>query len=427
MDARTANTEIGLTGCIDDAAFDAEAVGAIAYVAAGPDAPYAPYAPYALDRINRLKALLRKRACIEAEVTTLLSEINADREADELDPTEDQLAAATGWSTRMANKRLAQAARLTKVFPRTVQCLAQGTISLEHAQILSDLTGELTEQGAQAVEAAVLPLMPAWSVRKTREEVSRAVLELNPKAAEERHAKEVEQRRVELRPMRHGMAALTGFMSAELARAAYDALTSGATALKKAEGETRTLDQLRHDLFEVRIRNTGDAADGARAAKPKTETVVVIQAATVCGLEDQPGELEGHGPIDPQHARTLSLDADARWRLVITDVDGVLMAASSRRYRPCDGLRLLAILFYRTCVFPNCTRAAKYCDLDHVVPFGKGGWTILDNLAPLCRRHHRMKTKKKVRLQRIGGALVWTLADGQVHITRPRPYLPLRR
>ena len=45
-----------------------------------------------------------------------------------------------------------------------------------------------------------------------------------------------------------------------------------------------------------------------------------------------------------------------------------------------------------TCVFPWCTRPAEACDTDHVIPYTEGGPTASDNLAPLCRRHHRLKT-----------------------------------
>ena len=45
-----------------------------------------------------------------------------------------------------------------------------------------------------------------------------------------------------------------------------------------------------------------------------------------------------------------------------------------------------------TCVFPWCSRPAKDCDDDHVIPYSAGGPTASDNLAPLCRRHHRLKT-----------------------------------
>ena len=46
----------------------------------------------------------------------------------------------------------------------------------------------------------------------------------------------------------------------------------------------------------------------------------------------------------------------------------------------------------QTCVFPWCTRPARSCDADHVVPSSRGGPTCPCNEASLCRRHHRVKT-----------------------------------
>src|SRR3954447_16099033 len=45
-----------------------------------------------------------------------------------------------------------------------------------------------------------------------------------------------------------------------------------------------------------------------------------------------------------------------------------------------------------TCVFPWCTRPAQGCDTDHVIPYAQGGTTSSENIANLCRRHHRLKT-----------------------------------
>jgi hypothetical protein len=48
-----------------------------------------------------------------------------------------------------------------------------------------------------------------------------------------------------------------------------------------------------------------------------------------------------------------------------------------------------------TCVFPWCHRPARGCDKDHVIPYhpdGPPGQTSTENLAPLCRLHHRVKT-----------------------------------
>ncbi len=45
----------------------------------------------------------------------------------------------------------------------------------------------------------------------------------------------------------------------------------------------------------------------------------------------------------------------------------------------------------RTCVYPWCTRPAARCDAEHRDPWPTGP-TVTENLAPLCRRHHRLKT-----------------------------------
>ena len=45
-----------------------------------------------------------------------------------------------------------------------------------------------------------------------------------------------------------------------------------------------------------------------------------------------------------------------------------------------------------TCVHPWCTRPARGCDKDHCQPYDRGGTTSSDNIAPLCRTHHRAKT-----------------------------------
>ncbi len=50
-----------------------------------------------------------------------------------------------------------------------------------------------------------------------------------------------------------------------------------------------------------------------------------------------------------------------------------------------------ARLAHPTCVFPHCTRPSRGTDTDHITEYPIGR-TTSRNLAPLCRRHHRLKT-----------------------------------
>ena len=72
------------------------------------------------------------------------------------------------------------------------------------------------------------------------------------------------------------------------------------------------------------------------------------------------------------------------------------------------------------CVFPWCTRPARSCradqrgcDCDHVDPHARGGPTCPCNLAPLCRRHHRLKTHSRWRYDALEpGSYLWTSPHG---------------
>ena len=70
-------------------------------------------------------------------------------------------------------------------------------------------------------------------------------------------------------------------------------------------------------------------------------------------------------------------------------------------------------LTHQTCVFPWCTRPARRCDKDHGVPYDDGGATCDCNLAPLCRRHHRVKTHRGFRYTIIEpGTWLWRTPHG---------------
>ena len=85
-------------------------------------------------------------------------------------------------------------------------------------------------------------------------------------------------------------------------------------------------------------------------------------------------------------------------------------------YTPSARLREQVVLTHPTCVFPHCTRPARGCDLDHVIPWDQGGPTCSCNLVPECRFHHRLKTHGGWRLHRAGARLfVWTSPHGRTY------------
>ena len=91
----------------------------------------------------------------------------------------------------------------------------------------------------------------------------------------------------------------------------------------------------------------------------------------------------------------------------------------------------------RTCRFPWCQRPARACDADHVVAYDHAaeaegrvqpGPTHTDNLAALCRRHHRLKTHSRWQVSAPKpGLLVWTSPHGHCWTVDATGTTPLPR
>ena len=129
---------------------------------------------------------------------------------------------------------------------------------------------------------------------------------------------------------------------------------------------------------------------------PGAEVQVIITLPTLLGLADDPAEVPGLGPIPADLASALA--ADGRWRAWILDASGAVTATGTTRYSPTAAIARLVRAREPRCRFPGCHQAATRCDLDHAIPWPHGA-TTPDNLGPLCRRHHNLKTHFPWRLQ----------------------------
>lgn len=120
---------------------------------------------------------------------------------------------------------------------------------------------------------------------------------------------------------------------------------------------------------------------------------VRVDLLTLLGLRDDPGHLDGIGPIPAETAREIALRTDSRWhRLVHDPVTGILYDRRTVSYHPTPTMRDDVVARDLTCRAPGCTRPAQVCDLDHVTPYPTGP-TSPANLVALCRYHHQLKTR----------------------------------
>ena len=117
--------------------------------------------------------------------------------------------------------------------------------------------------------------------------------------------------------------------------------------------------------------------------------------------------------------------ADSRTKITVKPVIDLNAQLHTDAYAVPDRIREQVILRDRTCVFPWCTRPARGCDIDHVIPHDpdaeaegrpQPGPTQTDNLAALCRFHHRLKTHTAWRYQMTdNGCFEWTSPHGHTY------------
>jgi hypothetical protein len=82
-----------------------------------------------------------------------------------------------------------------------------------------------------------------------------------------------------------------------------------------------------------------------------------------------------------------------------------------------DRIREQVVVQHHTCVFPRCTRPARRCVCDHTVPRNKGGPGCECNIAPLCRRHHRLKTHGGWTYTKVDeSSFIWTSPYGYTYL-----------
>ena len=133
------------------------------------------------------------------------------------------------------------------------------------------------------------------------------------------------------------------------------------------------------------------------------------------------------GTLTSATIEAILADPDTVFRRLVVDPDtGWLIDAGATTYQP--GRHLARTVRKRDlyCRFPGCATAARFCDLDHVIPFPIG-LTVLANLACLCRRHHRLKTHGHWSLaMSTDGVCTWVdRRTGQTHTTEPADYREL--
>ena len=99
---------------------------------------------------------------------------------------------------------------------------------------------------------------------------------------------------------------------------------------------------------------------------------------------------------------------------------GALIESVTNAYRPPRAMKDFVATRDGTCRMWGCTRPAMACDTDHARPW-PAGRTTPTNLGGLCRRHHRLKQRRRWVYQLDpDGTVSWTSPNGKRRMTYPQ-------
>ena len=310
-----------------------------------------------------------------------------------------EFALAVGMKHEPGARLIGDALELRHRLPRIWARVVAGEVPVFKARKIAQDTRTLSSDAAAAVDRHLALVAKRCSWAEIERQVDRARAEHDPAEAERRRIAAAEKRCVEVHYRGigpDGMVPITGY--AALADAlAFDAFLTATAA---------TLDPT-IPLDVRRSMALGMVAGGQQAPK---ELVLYAHA--------RPGQ----AMVEVENTRTVVTPEqvqewcqEAGTRVTVRPVLDLAEELTTDVHDPTPRMREQVWARFPRCVFPDCERPARGCDLDHRDPYPTGATTTA-NLYPLCRGHHRLKTTggwNYIPLDRDG--IVWTSPLGQVH------------
>lgn len=374
-----------------------------------------------------------------------------------------EIAAALRITEHAADALLSLGEALVHRYPAVLDSFAVAGMTERHAQLLVDALDCVEPEFRDRIVGPGIVLAESQPVGTFRRKLRSLVESVRAATLEERHTAALDRRRVIVEPAEDGMAWLSALIPAVEAHAAMGRVTTIAKVLGGRDEETRSLDQLRADVFADLLIDgeTGShppEAQGIRATVAVTIPVLTLLASDTPGSAgargtagtpgaagaaggrgaagtpgaaggggDQP-TVEGIGPISLSRARELCGGAEGWMRILTHPETGMVLSVGREQYRPPPGLRRLVRWRADRCMAPGCGVPASRCEIDHTIAWQDGGTTALDNHAPLCKGHHIVKHHGGWRVTQIdgsGGALQWESPTGRRYIVQPERRVPV--
>lgn len=279
------------------------------------------------------------------------------------------------------------------------EALAAGAVSAEHADALASATARLTDTVRDSLFAQSSELLdrarsisPERFGRYVRELVRRLERQAGVSRDEQQRAATFVSWKVNAGT---GMYDVRGSLHPELGARLTEALAAEvATRIKAGEaaGDPACADRT-VDRGRLAAEALVDAVSAAhQMTRPLVADLTVITDAETLST----GAVHEHSVCETGDGALLPIEAlqrllcNARVTPVVVDGGGNPLYAG-RTIREANRAQRRALRsMYRSCAADGCDMAFDRCEMHHIEWWEHGGRTDLDNLVPLCPRHHHL-------------------------------------
>ena len=371
-------------------------------------------------------------------------------------------AAAMATSRHAAQQFLADTLDLHHRLPRTHAKVEALEVELWRARRLAQDTHDLSAEAARWIDQQ-LAEVGSWSIRNLDRTIKLGVARFHPERLEKdtcAPGREDWDVTVDHNQGGEGTSTLTA-VGSSLDLGKFDAMVADEAATLGRLGDTDTLGQRKAkalgvvadrqatlDLLGLLDTTPGTGFSEEDLIHPETGNQVtrrrsylkarlfvhasLADLATICATGTTSPEDSGDGEVGvvetnlfgPATTRTVAdylkqLGVDAR----VTPVIDTGHQWTIDQHDPPALMRDEVELRDPVCVHPYCNVPSHLCDLDHIVAYdenGPPGQTSPEKLAPLCRRHHRLKTHGGWSyLRNKDGTYTWTNQHGHRWLVTP--------
>ncbi|HME17368.1 MAG TPA: HNH endonuclease signature motif containing protein [Mycobacterium sp.] len=336
-----------------------------------------------------------------------------------------EVAAALRISQGLAASRLRYARAMRERLPAVADVFKAGDIDSRTFQTIVFRADLITDRDVLAVVdaqlAAQLPRWPSMTQGRLAAEIDKIVGKADADAVRRRKERHTE-REVWFADLDGGISHIEGSLLSPDAHALDKRLT--ALAATVCEHDPRNREQRRADALGALAAGADrlacrcgrpDCAAGKRPAATPVVIHVIAEPATITGRGATPASEVGADGLIPAEL-VAELAASAKQVPLVHRAN----ADPEPGYAPSKALADFVRCRDLTCRWPGCDRPAADCDLDHTIPYARGGPTHASNLKCYCRTHHLVKTFRGWRDRQLpDGTVILQSPSGQAYVTTP--------